>query len=562
MIEHLHIRNVALIKEADIDFFQGLNILSGETGAGKSMIIDSINFLIGQKADKDFISNGEEEALVEGLFVLENDDVSEYIKDMGIDVEDNYLLISRTIKTNSRGSIKVNGRSATVSMLKDISQFLLDIHGQHQHQSLLNSSKHIELLDKFCGKELEENKESLNLSIKNYRQINQKIKEITKDSSSLGKRLDFIKFQIEEIESANLKKNEEEELLAKRRILVNSERLTENIGNSIELLYGNEGGSAVDNISSAISLINSVSQDDENLERLLPQLESILSLLDDSVRDIRKYYENIETDPEALKNIEERLELIYSLKRKYGNSVESILDYYSKIKEEYDFLINSEELLQKFNLEKKEIYKKIIKTCRQMTEIRKKEALILQKEIEDVLRELGMKAAKFEIEVSQKQEFGTAGNDNVEFLISPNPGEPLKSLSKIASGGEMSRVMLALKTVLSKADNIDTFIFDEIDSGVSGRIAQKVAEKLAIISRKKQILCVSHLPQIASMADNHYLIVKSSKEDKTETSVKLLDYSSSVDEIARLLGGAEITEAAVANAKDLKNGAIEFKNHI
>lgn len=562
MIEHLHIRNVALIKEAEIDFFQGLNILSGETGAGKSMIIDSINFLIGQKADKDFISSGEEEALVEGLFVLDNDAASEYIKDMGIDVEDNSLLISRTIRTNSRGSIKVNGRSATVSMLKDISQFLLDIHGQHQHQSLLNSLKHIELLDKFCGKELEESKDSLNLSIKSYRQISQKIKEITKDSSSLGKRLDFIKFQIEEIESAKLKENEEEELLAKRRILVNSEKLTENIGASIEILYGNEGQSAVDSISSAISLINAVSQNDENLEELLPQLESILSLLDDSVRDIRKYYENIETDPEALKNTEERLELIYSLKRKYGNSIESILEYYAKIKEEYDFLINSEELLQKFNLEKKELYKKIIKTCRQMTEIRKKEALILQKEIEDVLKELGMKAAQFEIEVSQKQEFGTAGNDNVEFLISPNPGEPLKSLSKIASGGEMSRVMLALKTVLSKADNIDTFIFDEIDSGVSGRTAQKVAEKLAIISRKKQILCVSHLPQIASMADNHYLIIKNSIEDKTETSVKLLDYASSVEEIARLLGGAEITKAAIANAEELKNNAITFKNSI
>lgn len=561
LIEQLHIKNVALIKEAEINFFAGINILSGETGAGKSMVLDSIKFLTGGKANKDFIRSGEEEALVEGIFILESDEAVQFALEMGINVDaDKSILISRTLSKSLRGTVKINGRAATLSMLKEFSGILIDIHGQHEHQSLLNETKHIELLDKFCGSRLEEHKNKLSDCIRKYKELLYKIKEITKGGNTLNERLEFLTFQIEEIKQAGLKAGEEEELLSKRKVLANTERLINNTKESIELLYGEQGAS--DNISLAIKLISGLLETDGSLLPIQTQFENVSGLLDDAIRDLRRYFDDLEHNPEELLKTEARLEAIGNLKRKYGSSVESILEYYEKIKKEYDFIINSEELLKEYNKEKKKLNIKIIETCDLITRLRKKEAEKIEKEIEGILKELGMKDASFKISIQKKSEFSINGNDKVEFLISTNQGEERKGLAKIASGGEMSRVMLALKTVLSKADNIGTFVFDEIDTGVSGRTAQKVAEKLAFISKEQQILCVTHLPQIASMADSHLLIEKFSSQNKTETTVKQLSYEGAVKEIARLLGGAEITEATIAASKELKDMAVVFKEKI
>lgn len=566
MLEYLHIKNVALIEDSEINFGDGLNILSGETGAGKSMVIDSVNFALGERINKDFIRNGASQAVVEALFVMKDSITKELnimLEERGIIIEnDNSLLISRILNSSGKSVCRINGSTATTGMIKLLSEALIDIHGQHEHQSLLNPSKHILLLDKFCGEDAEECKKELTLIYNKYKQVKKDLNSLSGDERERAKKIDLLQFQMNEISDAKLKIDEEEILQERKKILGNGEKITRLSTQSLELLYEGEGEGmpAIDQIAKAISYMRDLSDIDDSTRDIYDTLESVYAQIDDITREIKKYADRIETDPNEVDEVEERLNLIYNLKRKYGNNIESILEYYDEISKEAEFISGSEETIAKLTVELDVMEHEMFSICSKLSEIRKSKASVIEKEIVKQLEELEMKSADFKISIEKKSEFTGDGWDKVEFLISANLGEELKPLAKIASGGEMSRVMLALKGVLADVDNIETFIFDEIDTGVSGRTAQKVAEKMSVIGKTHQIICITHLPQIAAMADSHYLIEKNSQDNKTTTNVYNLDNEKSVEEIARLMGGAKITDATLKAAEEMKVLAEQIKS--
>lgn len=560
LIKHLHIKNIALIEESNIYFHKGLNILSGETGAGKSMLILSISFLLGARITKDIVRKGTDTALVEGMIELNNELVVKTLKEMAIEVDsDNLLLITRSINKEGKSACKINGKNVTIGMLKEMSTYLIDFHGQHSHQWLLNSNKHIELLDKFCSDKIENYKDALSVTIKKYKEISKTITSLTENESNISALMDIKEFQLNEINSADLKINEEENLQARKNKLKDSEKLTILTEKTLSLLSSeNEPQNTVNKIENAVSLVKELFQLDNSNEKLSNTIEEISVELSEVVRELRSYEEELEHDPYELDEIESRLDLIQSLKKKYGKNILEILEYKDKLIKELDQIENREQKLISLKKQKKECVANILKHCNTISTLRKDTSILIKKEIIKILNQLGMKDAQFDILIEQKKEFSTNGFDKVEFLISANKGEALKPLAKIASGGEMSRVMLALKTVLADVDNIETFIFDEIDTGVSGRAAQQVAEKLALISKNHQLICITHLPQIASMAQRHFLINKKTDGEKTTTEVIELDYEKSVSELARLIGGIKITDQTILAAKELKNQCKEF----
>ncbi|MBO8434756.1 MAG: DNA repair protein RecN [Tyzzerella sp.] len=561
MLENIRIKNVALIEESDIKFKGGLNILSGETGSGKSMIIDSINFALGGRVNRDFIRKDTESARVEALF-SGNEYINSILSENGIETEDDFsVIITRTFNTSGKSVCRINGTMVTAGAVKNISEYLIDIHGQHEHQSLLNPKKHIFLLDKFCGVALDEKLEVLGVLYSQYKSVLKSIDELNGDEMQRAQRMDMLYFQKEDIENAKLKVGEEEELTERRKVLSNLEKVVRLAGNSLELLYEGSlnGVSATDNISDALYNIQTLADIDPSISHISENLSTVSALLDDVCHELKAYFRNAESDPDELMRIDERLNMIYSLKRKYGKSIAEILEFYNRIVKELEFMENSEEILSKLYLEKSKLEDEINLICKEISDIRKEKALIIESEIEKELKDLEMKNAIFKINIKDKEMFTSKGKDNVEFLISANMGEELKPLSRIASGGEMSRVMLALKSILSEVDTIDTFIFDEIDTGVSGRTAQKVAEKMSNVSKKNQIICITHLPQIASMADNHLLIEKYTENNRTTTDVIQLSNEESISEICRLMGGVTITDATIQAAKDMKLQADNFK---
>lgn len=560
MIEHLSIKNVTIIEELEISFCKGLNIISGETGAGKSIIIDSLGFILGNKANKDFIRRGCDSALVEGLFYINSDKTLNTLKGIGIDIDnDRSILISRNLSLNGKNHLRINGKLYTLAMLKEISPLLVDIHGQHENQLLLNPTKHIILLDRFCGDKIDGYKDELLSLIKAYKETLFKINSISnKDTED---KITKLNYNIEEIENSMLKPDEEEHLQQRKKILISHKTLALDTNKAIDLLYGtNEETGAIDKILNAIKLVTNISYLDKSKLPLVENLEAASIQLDDVIRQLRQY--DTQYDPNELLEIETRLDHIYNLKRKYGNNIEEILNYNKKMRLELDLILENLKLMDKLKEDKKILQNKIIKKCNEISYLRKETAESLQTQIESNLKELGMKNAIFKINIDKVNEFNNNGNDKVEFLISTNLGEPLKGIYKIASGGEMSRVMLALKVVMSNIYNIDTFIFDEIDTGVSGRTAQKVAEKLAIISKNKQILCITHLPQIAAMGDKHFLIEKSYTNGKTLTNITNLNNKLIIEELARLIGGAKITETTITAAHEMKEMAQMLKNNI
>ncbi len=562
MLEHLHIKNVALITESEIDFQNGLNIISGETGAGKSMVIDSLNFALGERTSSNFLRKGEKMALVEAVFSVKDKSIFKRLEENGISIEeDGAILLTRTMNQSGKTICRINGNIVTVGMMKECAEGLLDIHGQHNHQSLLNTAKHIQILDRFCGKELEQAKQDFEVTYKTYKELQKNLEKLLGDEQQRARKNDLLQFQVEEIAQAKLRAAEEEELLETKKRLINAEKIKNLTENSLCLLYhGTEiQSSSIDQLSKALQDIADLTKYDEKVTPIYEALSSVYAQLDDAVRDLKHYSDTILEEPEELENIEERIQLIYHLKKKYGNSVKEILQFYQDATEELDFLSNSEEMVQQLNQKKKKIEQELFQKAENLSNIRKKKAQEIQKEIERQLWDLEMKYGRFMISIEDKKEMTHNGKDKVEFLISANAGEELKPLTKIASGGEMSRVMLALKTVLAKADNIEVFIFDEIDTGVSGRTAQKVAEKMAFIAKTHQIICITHLPQIAAMADHHLLIEKNSEEQKTITTVTALDKEKSVSEIARLIGGVKITETTWIAAKELKEQANALK---
>lgn len=552
MLEHLHIRNVALIKESEISFGDGLNILTGETGAGKSMIIDSLQFALGGRAGKDFLRHGEKQAAVEALFSVQSQALTEKLAENGIvPEEDGTLLITRTLSEAGKSVCRINGSTVTVGMLKEIAEDMIDIYGQHEHQSLLNPVKHIRLLDRFCGTGFGEAMEEYKNSRQRLKDLEKQLTILIGDESQREQRMDMLLFQKEEIEAAELQEGEEDALLEQKKRLSSMERLIRLTGESVTLLYDGDdrAPSACDQLGDALAKLQEAAEYDAALSPLADALADGYAAVEDCARELKREAEKQEADPEELERIEERLQLFYKLKRKYGGSIEAVLEFYEKAVQELEFLSNSSEKAAELSAKKAAEEKRLSALAETLTARRRATAEQVEEQIETALHDMEMKHARFHIQIEEKADWGADGKDKVEFLISANAGEPLKPLAKIASGGEMSRVMLALKTVLVDADEIGTFIFDEIDTGVSGRTARRVGEKMRFLGGKRQLLCITHLPQIAAMADNHFLIEKESDAGETVTRVTALDEEGAVREVARLMN--DVTETTLAAAREL-----------
>ena len=552
MLEHLHIRNVALIKESEISFGDGLNLLTGETGAGKSMIIDSLQFALGGRAGKDFLRHGEKQAAVEALFSVQSQALTEKLAENGIvPEEDGTLLITRTLSEAGKSVCRINGSTVTVGMLKEIAEDMIDIYGQHEHQSLLNPVKHIRLLDRFCGAGFGEAMEEYKNSRQRLKDLEKQLTILIGDESQREQRMDMLLFQKEEIEAAELQEGEEDALLEQKKRLSSMERLIRLTGESVTLLYDGDdrAPSACDQLGDALAKLQEAAEYDAALSPLADALADGYAAVEDCARELKREAEEQEADPEELERIEERLQLFYKLKRKYGGSIEAVLEFYEKAVQELEFLSNSSEKAAELSAKKAAEEKRLSALAETLTARRRATAEQVEEQIETALHDMEMKHARFHIQIEEKADWGADGKDKVEFLISANAGEPLKPLAKIASGGEMSRVMLALKTVLVDADEIGTFIFDEIDTGVSGRTARRVGEKMRFLGGKRQLLCITHLPQIAAMADNHFLIEKESDAGETVTRVTALDEEGAVREVARLMN--DVTETTLAAAREL-----------
>ena len=567
MILQLRVENVALIEKVELCFGPGLNILSGETGAGKSILIDSINFLLGGRPGKDFIRSGADTALVEGILEVNDEDFRKTIDSMGIELaEDNQLLLSRSLNSQGRNTCRANGHNLTVGMLREISAGLVDVHGQHQHHSLLNSNKHIVLLDRFCGDELNTLKTQLSELIKHYREISRELKELSGAPGQREAQIEIWQFQIDEISQAKLRAGEEEELSAKRDRLNAVDKLSKNAGEALFLLHGGTTDlSATDQIGKALQLLIELVRYDESKQPLADRLQELSIQLADVVEELSDYNHQLDADPHTLEKLESRLDIIYRLKKKYNKDIEGILAHYETIKAQMEKLSDSEASIDHLQKKRREAMQAIAAKCKEMSTLRHQAAQLIQSRIIEILQDLGMSKVQFAVAIEQQAAFTANGNDRLEFMISPNIGEAMKPLSQIASGGEMSRVMLALKAVTADVDRIATLIFDEIDAGVSGRTAQQVAEKLTKItspnnnSVARQILCITHIPQIAAMADSHYLISKSTLHDQTRTSIQQLSHKETIQELARLIGGAQITDATLKAAEEMKVMADSIK---
>jgi len=553
MLTNLRIQNVALIDKVEVGFAPGLNVLTGETGAGKSIVVDSINFLLGGRPGRDFVRMGADFAHVEGILEFDDPAVKQGLFELGIDTQEPQIMLERTIQAGGKSVCRINGRVVTAGLLKDAASLLVDIHGQHEHQNLLNPVRQIGLLDQFCGEELAGLKSQLEQLLQRYRETDRALKAITGVGNQRNEQIEIWRFQLGEIELAALKPGEEDELLAKRNRLGLVDKLSKNTGQAISLLYGGyNSNSATDQVGRAATLISELAKLDPACEGLKANVAEASQLLSDIVAQLRNYEDELDANPFELEKLESRLDVIYRAKKKYGGTVEAVLQKREELTQRLDNLENSEAEIKRLQSQRRGIITEITAICDQMNALRKQTAAEISGGITVILKDLGMQSTSFSIAIERKTAFGPDGNDVVDFMISPNPGEPEKPLRRIASGGEMSRVMLAIKTVMADADSINTVIFDEVDTGVSGRTAQQVAEKLMAISRRRQILCITHLPQIAAMADTHFLIEKQTQGERTVTKVFPLDRAAAAKELARLIGGAEITTATLDAAEEMK----------
>lgn len=552
MLQNLHVKNLALINETEVEFKEGLNILSGETGAGKSIIIGSINLALGEKVQKEMLRDNADTALVELVFYVENPATLEAVRALGIEVEDETIILSRKI-TAGRAIARINGEAVSASKMKEAAALLIDIHGQHEHQSLLSKRKHLEILDLFAKDLLREQKQKLSVCYREYRKLLDELEQSDSDTEERTRELSFLEYEVKEIEDANLTLGEDVELEEQFRKYSNGKKILDSI-HVVQAATAEEDESASERISRAVRELAGVSGYDKRVEELENQLTEIDNLLGDFNREVASYLSEEEFDNETYFEIEKRLDFINHLKSKYGNSIEQILESYNSkceriaVLKDYDEYLN--QLLSKINHKKQEL----TQLSDEVSAIRQKESVVLTNAIRQALMDLNFLDVRFTMEF-RKIDFTENGTDEVEFMISTNPGEPLKPLGKVASGGELSRIMLAIKTVLAENDHIETLIFDEIDSGISGRTAQMVSEKMNELGRSHQIICITHLPQIAAMADTHFLIEKSVENDTTVSHIHELSDEESIQELARMLGGVEITDKVVENAREMKKMA-------
>lgn len=538
MITTLHIKNIGIIEDLNIDFNKGLNVLTGETGAGKTLIIDSLQIISGGRFSKEMIRKGETNSFVEICMYEPKSEMS----------IDGNIIVSREINLNGKNMCKINGRMVTVNELKEFMTKFIEIHGQNDNQNLLDNKTHINYLDGFIGDKITKEKEQYEKHYQKYQEIKQELKVNYGDEKERQRKLDLLKYQIDEIEEANLQKGEEEELEEKRKKIVNAEKIAENLRQADELI----GANSIDSISMAIRALEKIEEIDNKYEQASNNLKSIYYDLQELSRDISKYKNDTNFDEEERIFVEERLNMLYTLKRKYGNNIEEILKYKEEIEKEIKHIENLEEYNRKLKEEQQKIEEKMNALAVKMNNIRTQEAESLTKEINKELNELEMKNAKIKVKVKYQEQYLKNGKDIVNFYITTNIGEDEKELIKIASGGEMSRVMLAIKKVLAKSDKVPILIFDEIDTGISGKAANSVANKLKTISNNHQVLCISHLPNIAAIADYNYFISKKVIEERTNTNIKLLDEEETIREIARISSG-EVNDATIQYAMQLRN---------
>lgn len=559
MLRGLYVKNLALIDETGVEFKKGLNILTGETGAGKSLLLGSVNLALGKKADKDIIRKDEEYALVELLFYVENKTILQKLKEMDVIFEsEGEVLISRKL-LQGRSISKVNGETVSAAELKQITGLLLDIHGQHEHQSLLDKAKHLEIVDEFAGKTLEKAKIKLEASYEEYIKGKNRLKEFSLDEEQRLRECSFLEFEIQEIEEAKLEEAEEETLMAWFKKASNSKRIMEAVSHVHEYISSDRASSAGEQIGHAVRELTTVSEYDEAISGILNQLEDIDSMLSDTSRELSVYMQDLEFDGEEFQKTQERLNVIHHLEEKYGATIPDVLAYCQEKEERLKFLKDYEEEKEQAEQALKEQEKEVISFCLEVSEIRKQAAKNLEEKIKQALSELNFLQVQFEISFEQLERPTKNGYDSIEFLISTNPGESIKPLGKIASGGELSRIMLAIKTILSGEEGVETLIFDEIDTGISGITAQMVAGKLTQIAKSCQVLCITHLAQIACMADSHYLIEKRVVDDRTVTKIRELGEEESIEELARIVGGAQITDTVLNSAREMKELAKRTK---
>lgn len=552
MLLELHIRNMALIEKADLDFRSGFTVLSGETGAGKSILIDSINFALGAKTSKDIIREGAEFAYVELIFKIWDKEKIEYIKSLDFNIlEDGILIISRKLSA-SRSILKVNDESITIAKLSTLTGLLIDIHGQHEHQSLLSKAKHLSIVDGMLDKEALALKANIQALYDRYKEIKNKL-SLDDDSFIREREIDILKYEIREIEISRLKPNEEEKLNMAYRKLKAVSNINDNLTDVIEILDNTDIGSAV----TSLEEISSFSPELKEFEQELYDLDAKIC---DINRDIKAYFDKLDYSEENFEKIQKRLDFVNRFTNKYTSDTDKLAFILKSKKERLRDLLNFNSDREKLSRELENLEMEFTDLSNSLRLLRKKVAKILEENIKNNLIELNFINVEFKIEFKELDNFSMNGLDDIEFMISTNPGNPLKPLKDVASGGELSRVMLAFKSVLANVDDIDTLIFDEIDTGISGRTAQKVAEKISYISKEHQVLCITHLPQIAAMADCNYLIEKSSDGIETKTSIENIKDESLVLELARLLGGSEITKAVLDTAKEMKELANKYKN--
>lgn len=559
MLVHLHVRNLALIEDIEVEFGPGLNILTGETGAGKSILLGSMQLILGGRSAKDMIRTGASNALVELLFQVENPRAEASLRELGVETSEGQVLLTRKLM-DGRSINKINGETCTVAQMKAAASCLLDIHGQHEHQSLLYQDKQLEILDLYGKEEIFPAKEKVQTAYKKYRDCKRQLDELDIDEEQRNRERAFLEFEINEIESAQLVSGEDEELEKRYRKLNNGRKILETLQGVRDLTGYESGQGAGESVGNAVREISRVTEYDTQLDSMASALQEIDGLLNDFNRELASYVDDLNFDDEAFYETEKRLDTINGLKAKYGRTIEDIQEYCLKQKQKLENLDKYEERFHEAEENLKKSREELETVSHKLSVIRQKYSQMLTDKITEGLKDLNFLDVQFQITFCRRKEYTAGGFDDIEYEISTNPGESLKPLGKIVSGGELSRIMLAIKAILADRDQIETLIFDEIDTGISGRTAQKVSEKMALIGRCHQVLCITHLPQIAAMADTHFEIEKHQKDNETITEIHPLEGDDSVRELARLLGGAELTQAVFDNAKEMKELAQVHKN--
>lgn len=560
MLVSLHVKNMALIKEVEVEFGKGLNIMTGETGAGKSIIIGAVNIALGTGNFRDYVPEDADYALVELIFETENPRVLKKLEQQDLPIEDGQVILTRKYKSG-RSTSKINGETVPVSFVRELATELIDIHGQHEHQSLLYAKNHLAILDEFAKADLADLLQDCHEQYRSYQKAKKQWKEARTGAGDRAKELDFLLFEIQELEAAALRPGEDELLESTYRLMANGQKIMEALSEAGSLTGASGYSGAGDEISRAVKAMGNVRSYDESLDGLCSSLADIEALMSDFNRELSDYMDSFSFDEQELRQTEERLDQINRLKTKYGNSIGQILEVYDEKIKRVEILEHYEDYLSGLEAEYKQSQKILWATADKISKLRKKVAVQLAQEIKEALSDLNFLDVQFEIAFQELSEPAENGKDEICFMISTNPGLPMRPLGSVASGGELSRIMLAIKAVMADKDAVETLIFDEIDTGISGRTAQKVSEKMAVIARSHQILCITHLAQIASMADQHYIIEKKPANSKTVTKLARLSEEESVEELARILGGAKITETVLDSAREMKELARHTKKY-